>query len=126
VVLTSLWEMPLPSPLNIIFPHRGRGEELASSCIVANTAYEQGIVNPPNENLRSIIGQAQPFDSLLGRLVSCSAYSCAGVFPASFASAQACCKAPACSAGDLLPFMTSRKPVYITSLKFCGARTSML
>jgi hypothetical protein len=47
---------PLPSPFNIILPHRGRGEELASSCIVANTAYEHGAVNPPNENLRSIIG----------------------------------------------------------------------
>ena len=64
--------------------------------------------------------------SILGWPASYSAYSCASVFPASFASTQACCNAPACSAGDLLPFMTSRKPVYITSLKFRGARTSML
>src|ERR671920_339772 len=33
-------------------------------------------------------------------------YPCAGVFPASFASAQARCNAPACSAGDLIPSMT--------------------
>jgi|SRR5215203_6208877 hypothetical protein len=116
----------LPSPFTIVLPHVGREGELTSSCIVANTAYEQGEVHPPNDNLRTNVGQAQLFDSILGWLVSCSAYSCAGVFPASFASAQARCNATACSAGDLIPSMTSRKPVYITLLKFCGARTSML
>jgi hypothetical protein len=29
----------------------GREEELTFSCIVANTAYEQGQVHPPNDNL---------------------------------------------------------------------------
>src|SRR5829696_5083416 len=33
---------------------------------------------------------------------------------------------PACPAGDLVPSKTSWNPVNITSLKFCGARTSML
>jgi hypothetical protein len=55
-----------------------------------------------------------------------STYSCFGLFPPSFALAQACCNASACPSGDLKPFITSWKPAYITSLKFCGASTSML
>jgi hypothetical protein len=46
-----------------------------------------------------------------------SAYSCVSTLPAFFASSQACCKAPACSSGDLAPFMTSWKPVYIAWVK---------
>jgi hypothetical protein len=41
----------LPSPFIIILSRRGREEELTSSCIVANTAYEQGAGHPPNEYL---------------------------------------------------------------------------
>src|SRR5829696_5055698 len=57
---------------------------------------------------------------------SCSAYPCVAIFPCFFAVAQASCNAADCSAGDLVPSKTSWNPVNISSLKFCGASTSML
>src|SRR5215218_5642512 len=64
----------LPSPFTIVLPHVGREGELTSSCIVANTAYEQGEVHPPNDNL---VSACEPHPAV----ASPAAIRCSGVAP---------------------------------------------